>query len=177
MSESCCAIKKEIPVSPPVEKNLVVYQPIIIIFVLSLVAGFAVHSGTFMTFGDAVMAFFLMFLSFLKFLNLKGFVETFSQYDVLAKKIKVYAYAYPFIEFSLACLYFSGLLAMETNVIMLIIMSVGLVGIIKAIRSGNKYECACVGSGFKLPVGRVTLAENTAMGIMALMNIFMLYNL
>jgi len=177
MSESCCAPKKEIPASPLVERNLVVYQPIIIIFALSLVAGFAVHFGTFVTYGDAVMAFFLMFLSFLKFLNLKGFVEIFSQYDVLAKKIKAYAYAYPFIEFSLACLYLSGLFAMETNIIMLVIMSIGIIGIIKAIRSDNKYECACVGSGFKLPVGRVTLAENTAMGIMALMNIVMLYNL
>jgi hypothetical protein len=177
MSESCCSTKKEIPASPPIERNLVVYQPIIIIFAISLVAGFAVHFGTFITFGDAVMAFFLMFLSFLKFLNLKGFVETFSQYDVLAKKTKAYAYAYPFIEFSLACLYLSCLFAMETNIIMLVIMSIGLIGIIKAIRSDNKYECACVGSGFKLPVGCVTLAENTAMGIMALMNVVMLYNL
>jgi hypothetical protein len=177
MPESCCSNKDKISSEPKPQVNFIVYQPILIIFGLSLVAGFAVHFGTFITFGDAVMAFFLMFLSFLKFLNLKGFVETFSKYDVLAQKIKAYAYAYPFIEFSLASLYFSGLFPIVTNIIMLIVMSIGFIGIIKAIRSGNKFECACVGSGFKLPVGRVTLAENTAMGIMALMNIVMLYNL
>ena len=177
MSESCCS-KKEIPnPRPNAIQSMILYQPIIIVFVLSLLAGFAVHMASSVTLGDAVMAFFLMFLAFLKFLNLQGFVETFSKYDVLAKKIKPYAFAYPFIEFSLACLYFSGLFPLLTNIIMLVVMSIGIIGIIGAMRSGDKLACACVGSGFKLPVGRVTLAENTAMGGMALMNIVMLYNL
>jgi hypothetical protein len=173
MSESCCRPKE----NPKPKIDIILYRPIITVFILSLLAGFAVHIGTFITFGDGVMAFFLMFLSFLKFLNLKGFVESFSKYDVLAKKIRIYGFAYPFIEFSLACLYLSGFFPVITNTIMLIVMSIGIIGIIKAIRSDKTVECACVGAGFNLPVGRVTLAENTAMGIMALMNIIMLYNL
>ena len=151
MEESCCSKKakpeetiKNVQSIVVYQPSIVVYQPIIIVFALSLVCGLALNIGTSLNFGDAVMAFFLLFLSFLKFLNLKGFVETFSKYDVLAQKIKAYAYAYPFIEFSLAGLYFSGLFPMATNIIMFTVMSIGIIGIIKAIRSDNKFECACV---------------------------------
>jgi len=177
MAESCCSKKPEPEKVKDMAQNLIIFQPIIIVFGLSLVAGFAFYIGSSISFGDSVMAFFLLFLSFLKFLNLNGFIEIFSKYDVLAKKVKAYAVAYPFIEFSLACLYFSGLFPMFTNIVMFLVMTIGLIGIIKTIQSGNKFECACVGAGLKLPVGRVTLAENTSMGIMALMNIVMLYNI
>ena len=156
---------------------LSVYRPIIIVFLVSVVCGLTLSVLHPMAVGDAVMVFFLIQLAVLQLLNLSKFVESFSQYDVLAKRAKSYAYAYPFIELSLACLYLLALWPVLTNSIMLIVMVIGIIGIIKAIKSGQNYTCACVGGAYQLPVGRVTLLENSMMGGMALMNIVMLYNL
>ena len=44
---------------------------------------------------------------------------------------------------------------------------VGAVGVIKANRSGQKIECACLGTVFKLPMSVVTIVENLGMAAMA----------
>ena len=54
----------------------------------------------------------LFFLSFagLKFVNLRGFVVLFQEYDLVAHKSKIYAYLYPFLE-----LFFGIALLMSFN--------------------------------------------------------------
>jgi hypothetical protein len=46
-------------------------------------------------------------------------------------------------------------------------MTLGSIGVVNVIRSGKTVRCACVGGSFAQPVGRVTLAENCAMAVMA----------
>src|SRR5690606_11421353 len=48
--------------------------------------------------------FFLVFAGF-KLLDLKGFVEGYSTYDLLAQRIKSYGYIYPFLELGLGLLF------------------------------------------------------------------------
>jgi hypothetical protein len=177
MSESCCS-KKSAP-QPAVPKAsfgdiLSVYRPIIIVFLVSVVCGLSLSVLHPMSVGDAVMVFFLIQLAVLQLLSLSKFVESFLQYDVLAKRAKFYAYVYPFIELSLACLYLLAFWPVATNAAMLAVMLLGIVGIVKAFLSGQNYTCACVGGAFQLPVGRVTLLENAMMGGMALMNLLIL---
>ena len=51
------------------------------------------------------MGIVFLLLSILKLINIKGFANMFVQYDLIAKKSKIYAYIYPFIEFFLGLMY------------------------------------------------------------------------
>src|SRR5919108_2926504 len=53
--------------------------------------------STTMTLSYFMIGFFLVFAGF-KLIDLKGFTEGYSTYDLLAKRIFVYGYVYPFIE-------------------------------------------------------------------------------
>jgi hypothetical protein len=72
----------------------------------------------------------------------------------------------------LAALYLSGLHPLFANAAMVFVMTIGTLSVLRVIRSGVSLRCACVGSAFDLPVGRVTLAENLVMGSMAALAFF-----
>jgi hypothetical protein len=152
-------------------QNLMLYRPLIVMFLFSVVMGFALAAGGRVPFMSGIMGLFFCFLSVLKFFDLRGFAEGFARYDIAAQKSRGYAFAYPFIELGLGCLYLSGTTPLLTNLATIIVMTIGTVGVVKVIRAGIYVQCACAGTGFSLPVGKVTLLENTAMGVMALINI------
>ena len=115
------------------------------------------------------MGFFFIIFSMFKFFNLQGFAEAFSSYDLLAKRFRLYAVAYPFLELILGGLYLSGRGLLFANLLTLGIMSIGTLGVYRALRSDHQFQCACLGSVLKLPMTVVTLVENIAMGAMALL--------
>ena len=94
---------------------------------------------------DAMAGFFLLFGG-LKFLNLRGFVELFKSYDLLASRSTAYAWAYPFIEVSLGVAYLASFQLVPVAAITLFIMSLGAVGVILTLRRGAHIQCACLGS-------------------------------
>ena len=55
------------------------------------------------------MAGFFLVFSFFKLLDLRGFMDTYRGYDLLARRFKVYAAAYPFIELLLGVAYLINL--------------------------------------------------------------------
>lgn len=110
--------------------------------------------------------FFLVFGGF-KFLDLDAFANSYVNYDLIAAKFRNYAYAYPFIELLLSLGYFLNLPG--TNVATLIFMAIGSFGVGKQLLRGSKIQCACLGTFVKLPLTTVSLVENAAMGLMALM--------
>lgn len=171
MSEKeCCKIHNEIP-KKSFGDYISLYRPLIVIFLMSVVMALVLSSGWMVPFENLLMGFFLCGLAAQKFFNLPGFVGAFSGYDVVAQKFKVYAQAYPFIEVALGLLYLSGEYGLMTNLFMLTLMIVSNIGVLKIVRSGKSVQCGCAGVGFNLPVGRVTLFENTAMGLMAIANL------
>lgn len=112
--------------------------------------------------------FFLVFATF-KFIGYKMFVVMFSQYDVIAKRFKTYAYAYPFIELALGLIYIMGLFDGLRDLMTLVVMGVSSIGVFQEIyhrRSG--VYCACLGNVIKLPLSTVSLVEDVGMGAMAL---------
>ncbi|MDE1151173.1 MAG: hypothetical protein PW788_01440 [Micavibrio sp.] len=143
------------------------YKPLIVILAVALVAAAGLAAGGHLAFMQAAMGMFLCLLATLKFFSLQGFANTFAGYDLLAARVKAYAFAYPFIEMALGFLYLSGIAPLATNAVMAVLMLVGSLGVAQVIRHGKKVQCACVGSSFALPVGRVTLAENLVMAAMA----------
>ena len=108
-------------------------------------------------------------LSTLKIANLKSFVSAFSAYDLLAQKLRIYAWAYPFIEFAIGLGYLLNRSYRTLNIITFILMSVSSIGVAIALAQKKKLVCACLGGGyFKMPMTYVTLIEDGAMAIMAL---------
>src|SRR6185503_10753276 len=80
---------------------------------------------------DFMGNFFIIFGAF-KIINWKGFVESYSTYDILAQRSKIYAYAYPLIELGLGLAYVLRFHLVLTNWITLLVMGVSSIGVAKA---------------------------------------------
>ena len=117
--------------------------------------------------------FFIVFGGF-KVMKLKGFAEAYPDYDLIAKRSKTYAYLYPFIELGLGILYMVGIWLLFANIVTLIIMTIGALGVYLKLRKGEEIMCACLGVVFKIPMTWVTLLEDVLMAIMALIMIILL---
>lgn len=115
--------------------------------------------------------FFLAF-SFFKLLDLGGFADAFQSYDVLAKRSRVYGYAYPFIELTLGVAYLVGFQPLLTNIATLAVMLLGLIGVSQALLQKRRIQCACLGTVFNLPMSKVTFIEDGVMAVMALAMLF-----
>lgn len=113
------------------------------------------------------MGISLLILSMLKLIDIKGFAELFKSYDIIAQHVQGYATVYPFIELAIAVSLLTNKFVLVTATILLIIMSVGSIGVYKSIK--RKIQCACLGSKIKVPLTRFTLVEDIIMVGMAIM--------
>lgn len=115
---------------------------------------------------DFMAAFFIVF-SALKIINLKGFADAYVTYDVVAKRIKLYAYLYPFLELGLGFCYLFRLVPFWTNLFTLVLMLISAVGVALELSKKKEIMCACLGVVFKIPMTYVTLLEDLLMAVMA----------
>lgn len=120
------------------------------------------------------MGVVFLILAFLKFLDLKGFASLFSQYDLLAKRVKVYAKVYPFIELLLGLSFLFKFQVKIAAAITLVVMSVGAIGVAKNMFGKKKMRCACLGAKVKVPLTFFTLVEDIVMAAMGLMVLLLL---
>jgi cation transport ATPase len=118
------------------------------------------------------MAGFFLVFSFFKFLNLKGFTESYVMYDVLAKKLPAWAYIYAFVELGLGIANVIDFNPIITNSITFIVMTISIIGVLQSVLNKKKIQCACLGAVFNLPMSTVTIIEDALMiamsGIMLL---------
>jgi len=112
--------------------------------------------------------FFVVF-SLFKMFNLSGFADGYSTYDLIAKHSRGYALSYPFIELTLGIAYFAGIALPAVNVITLILMIIGSIGVTQALLKKQAIQCVCLGTSLKLPMTIITLVEDATMGLMALL--------
>ncbi|MHB1221225.1 MAG: MauE/DoxX family redox-associated membrane protein [Gammaproteobacteria bacterium] len=110
--------------------------------------------------------FFLVFSAF-KFLNIRGFAEGYSTYDLLAQRYYSYGYIYPFLELSLGILYLTQWLPTATQLATVIIMGFSSLGVINSLLKKQKFQCACLGTILKIPLSSITLIEDLTMVILA----------
>jgi hypothetical protein len=113
-----------------------------------------------------VAGFFLVF-SFFKLLDVPAFADAFSMYDILAKRSRGYALLYPFIELALGLAYLANLHPFTTNLVTLIVMGIGAIGVIQSLLEKRRIRCACLGAVFNLPMSKITLIEDALMAGMA----------
>ena len=178
MSENSANAVSQSPVSDCCKKKESFWKPyspllLILLYLLGAVAMGELKNGDWngMRMMTHFMGGFFVVFSFFKFLNLKGFVEAYQTYDLPAKWIPGYAWAYPFIELGLGISYLSIEDLRSVNWITLIVMSVSSIGVIQNIAQGKKIQCACLGTIFKLPMTKVTLFEDLLMVVMAIVGI------
>lgn len=120
-----------------------------------------------------MIGFFIVFATF-KLMDLPGFAEGYQTYDLLAKRVPVYGYVYPFIElffgFTMILLPFSrGLLIAEFAV-----MAFSGVGVAIKIAKKEKFLCACLGTFLKVPLTKITLIEDFGMALLALIMLLLM---
>jgi len=122
------------------------------------------------------MGLFYIVFSFFKFLDLKGFPESFRMYDPLAKAIPVYGSIYPFIEVALGILFLMRIQIPFALIITVIILGITTLGVTKTLLDKKSIRCACLGTSLKLPMTEATFIENAIMLIMATAMLIQIYS-
>jgi len=110
--------------------------------------------------------FFFVFAIF-KLSNLKVFAYGFQSYDLIAKKSLVYSFSYPFIQLFLGFIYLLGLNNAGVDVFVVILSLVSGIGVLRALKNGNKIHCVCLGNVIKLPLSTISFVEDFGMALMA----------
>lgn len=144
-------------------------RPLLLIFIYLFGASFLLNFMNWNT-NQAMLDFmglFYIVFSFFKLLDLKGFPESFSMYDPLAKAIPAYGWLYPFIELVLGLMFlmrFQITIALFSTIV---ILGITTFGVAKTLINKKHIRCACLGTALKLPMTEATIIENTIMLLMA----------
>ncbi len=150
------------------------YMPLIVIFSLLLAATTAASladqaKGVFMfsrSLEYFMAGFFLVFAGF-KLIDLKGFAEGYSTYDLLAQRWFVYGYVYPFVELTFGLLMVAGIHTPFLLWIELMVMVFSGIGVAIKIARKEEFICSCLGTFLKVPLTYVTLIEDFGMAALA----------
>ncbi|MBK7883426.1 MAG: cation transporter [Chitinophagaceae bacterium] len=152
------------------------YKPILLIFgyitTISIIAASQQNGFRWMHGMNVFMAGFFLTFSFFKMLDLKGFAESYSMYDIVAGKVKAWGFIYAFVELALGIAYATGFQPLLTNIVTLAVMAIGIIGVLQSVVSKRKIRCACLGAVFNLPMSTVTIIENALMMAMSAGMIF-----
>lgn len=159
-----------------VKSWIATYKPVLLIFAyvtgISLLVEIGQGGFVLMRWMNHFMAGFFLVFSFFKFLNLKGFAESYAMYDIAAKKWNGWGYVYAFVELALGIAFLTGYNPILTNSITLVVMAASLIGVVQSVLNKRKIKCACLGDVFNLPMSTITIIEDALMigmsGIMLL---------
>lgn len=147
------------------------YKPILIIFayitIISIISATQQNQFHLMQAMNIFMAGFFLTFSFFKMLDLKGFAESYSMYDIVAKKIKAWGYVYAFVELALGIAYATNFQPLVTNLVTLVVMAISIIGVLQSVLNKRKIQCACLGAVFDLPMSTVTIIEDALMIVMS----------
>jgi hypothetical protein len=157
--------------------KLATYWPLLLT-VAYLVGGTAVamavaQTSSMMFAMSVFMGLFFVVFSFFKMLDVDGFAKAYSSYDIVAERWLGWGYVYPFVELALGLSFLLGITAtghawsIATNVVTLVVMIVGTIGVVNAVVRGRDIQCGCLGTMFDLPMSTVTIVEDVSMALMA----------
>lgn len=150
---------------------LATYKPILLIFgyitTISIIAASQQNGFRWMHGMNVFMAGFFLTFSFFKMLDLKGFAESYSMYDIVAGKVKAWGFIYAFVELSLGIAYATGFQPLITNIVTLAVMAISIIGVLQSVLNKRRIQCACLGAVFNLPMSTVTIIEDALMIIMS----------
>ena len=167
-------IHKNHPIAPAVtfpdeEKKswIETYKPILLIFgyIFGITVLVEIMNGSFIEtrwMAHFMAGVFLVF-SFFKLLNLQGFADSYSTYDILAKQWNAWGYIYAFVELGLGIAFLTGFNPLLTNIVTFTVMSTSIIGVLQSVMNKRKIRCACLGAVFNLPMSTITIIEDALM--------------
>jgi copper chaperone CopZ len=118
------------------------------------------------------MAGFFLVFAFFKLLDIRAFADAYAGYDLLAARWHGWGLVYPFVELALGMAYLAHWNPTVTHWATILIMGFSAIGVIRAVMSKTKIQCACLGTVFKLPMSTVTIVEDVGMVLMAAWMLF-----
>ena len=143
------------------------YKPILLIgaYITGVTLLLQAVNGTFNwhSWMQHFMAGFFLVFSFFKLLNLKGFAESYSSYDIIAKKWLGWGYVYAFIELFLGIAYLTHFNPILTNTVTAAVMGISIIGVLQTVLNKRRIRCACLGAVFNLPMSTITIVEDALM--------------
>jgi copper chaperone CopZ len=143
------------------------YKPILLVFAyitgITILIEWLLDGFRWMRWMNHFMAAFFLVFSFFKFINLRGFADSYSMYDVLAKRCRGWGYMYAFVELGLGLAFLTGFNPVVTNLVTFVVMSISIVGVLQSVLNKRKIKCACLGDVFNLPMSTVTITEDALM--------------
>lgn len=143
------------------------YKPILLIFfyvsAIAIIAATSASGFEWMTAMRIFMSGFFLAFSFFKMLDLKGFADNYSTYDIVAKHFRSWGYIYAFIELALGIVYAINFQPLIINCVTFIVMTVSIIGVLQSVLNKRKIQCACLGAVFNLPMSSVTIIEDALM--------------
>lgn len=152
------------------------YRPLAVIIILILTAAAASAAGDARhgTFGlhaflrYFMTGFFLVFAGF-KLIDLEGFAEGYSTYDLLAQRWYGYGYVYPMIELAFGLAMLIGIESKGLFLAEFVVMLFSGVAVAIKIAKKERFQCACLSTFLKVPLTKVTLVEDFGMAALALL--------
>lgn len=151
------------------------YKPLLLVFFYLVLVTFLATANSaapsVMTAMPIFMGGFFLIFSFFKLLDLKGFAGSYAGYDIIAKKWYAWGYIYPFVELLLGIAFVTNYQPAITNLATLVVMGLSIIGVLQSVWNKRKIQCACLGTGFNLPMSTVTIIED---GLMIAMSAVML---
>lgn len=155
------------PVAEEEQKGwLKTYYPLFLIVGLIAVVSFK-GAGSLHDWMLHFMAGFFIVFSFFKLLDINGFKDAYSTYDLLAKRWNNYGYVYPFLELGLGLAFLFQFQLTAALWFSIALMGFSSLGVIKALSEKRKIRCACLGTVLNLPMSTITLVEDLGMVAMS----------
>jgi hypothetical protein len=145
------------------------YWPLFVLIAVSALAATAITlpQPTLMLWMHGYMGVFLCLFATLKLFHPEAFANGFVMYDLLAKRVRAYAYLYPYLELALGLCYLGFIAPQITYIVTIALFAFGALGVLVALRRGLDINCPCMGSILQVPLSTVTLTEDGAMIAMA----------
>ena len=169
LGEKYTVTKSKEEVNPPKQSKLKQLFPLFLILFYVAAGALYLSNGLlddyFLT---SFMGLFFIVFSFFKFLDYTSFPSSFQQYDPIAKKSRLYAFAYPFIETLLGLCFLFQFKMEAAATLTLVLLGATSMGVLQSLRKKQTITCACLGTVLKLPMTEATLIENLLMILMAL---------
>lgn len=174
ISEAPTKVAKPIPL--PVEEEekqsfWKTYKPILLVFGyilgVTMLVEFTANSFDGMRWMRHFMAGFFLVFSFFKLLDVPAFAMSYSSYDIVARRWLGWGYVYPFVELAFGLLFLTNIQPVFTNAATFVVMGISTVGVIQSLIAKRKFQCACLGAVFNLPMSTITLVEDLLMVGMA----------
>jgi len=138
------------------------YYPLLLVIGLIAVAALAGRNWMM----GFMAGFYLVFGAF-KLLDVPAFAAAYARYDVIARRVPAWGYAYPFIEVAIGFAFLFYVQMGLATWAALILSLIGAVGVIQSVQRRETIPCACLGTVFNLPMSTVTIVENLGMAAMA----------